>query len=278
MQYFYDSQKQQIRLTDVKLFDIKKTFECGQCFRFDESSDGSFRGIAFGKEINLIQKDTEIILYPTTEDDYKNIWKKYFDIDRDYASINETLSYDKTLNDAISYGKGIRILNQDPWEALCSFIISQNNNIPRIKGIIGRLCENFGEKISETGYSFPTADILANLSVEDLAPLRCGFRAKYILDAAKKVSNKEVDLEKLKKLNADESREILTSIYGVGNKVADCTLLFGLGHINVCPVDVWIKKALTVLFNGSFPQCAENYAGIAQQYIFYYARETKLNI
>ena len=160
---------------------------------------------------------------------------------------------------------------------MVSFIISANNNIPRIKGIVDRLCETFGE--GESGQkSFPSAEKLSTLTVEDLAPLRSGFRAKYIIDAAKKVANGSINLEKLKNCDSDSAREKLMEIYGVGEKVADCTLLFGLSHINVCPKDVWIKRALSVLYDGKFPKCAESYAGIAQQYLFFYARETKLDI
>lgn len=264
-------------LTDCGLFDLKKTFECGQCFRFDADENGVWHGIAAGKEISLFKDGDTIVMYPVKKEEFESFWFDYFDLKRDYNTVNLRLSQNEILRNACDYGKGIRILRQEPWEALCSFIISQNNNIPRIKGIINRLCEAFGERI-ETSYSFPSADTIAQLSVEDLAPLRSGFRAKYIIDAAKKVSSGEINLDEIATLSSDEAREKLTTIYGVGNKVADCTLLFGMGHIDVCPKDVWIKRALSVLFDGNFPKCAEEYAGIAQQYIFYYARETKLNI
>jgi len=182
------------------------------------------------------------------------------------------------LKAASGFAGGIRILRQDPWEALCSFIISQNNNIPRIKGIVERLCASFGEEIKEGFYSFPAAEKIATLTLEDLAPLRSGFRAKYILDGAKRVADGEIDLDALKELALDEARQELMKIYGVGEKVADCTLLFGLSHIDAFPKDVWIKKAMAKLFDGSLPECAAPYAGIAQQYIFHYARMTKLEI
>ncbi len=259
-----------------ELFDLKKTFLCGQCFRWEEK-DGVWSGIVKGRHLSLKEEKGYIILFPCTEQDFNSLWRDYFDLARDYSAVNEILSIDKILSRAAVYGKGIRILNQDPWEALCSFIISQNNNIPRIKGIVSRLCEAFGERI-QGGYSFPRAEKIASLSVEDLSPLRCGFRAKYILDAAKKVSSGEINFEELKAMESATAREKLITIYGVGEKVADCTLLFGLGHIDVCPKDVWIKRALSVLYNGEFPECAKDFAGIAQQYLFYYARETKLDI
>ena len=273
--FFEDNEK--VILKDVSHFDLQKTFECGQCFRFDADENGVWHGVAENKEITLTSDGNSIIMSPVTKAEFENFWFDYFDLKRDYNAVNLQLSENETLKKACEYGKGIRILRQNPWEALCSFIISQNNNIPRIKGIIARLCESYGQKIN-TLYSFPSADVIAELTVEDLAPLRSGFRAKYIIDAAKKVASGEIDLEEIAALESDKAREKLTAIYGVGNKVADCTLLFGMGHINVCPKDVWIKRALTVLFDGDFPKCAEEYAGIAQQYIFYYARETKLNI
>lgn len=276
MKIIYDSNNK-IILKNCQLFDLVKTFECGQCFRFDKDADNIWHGVVADKEISLYQMGDEIVMYPVTKEDFNSLWINYFDLERDYESINQQLSNDETLKKACSYGKGIRILKQEPWEALCSFIISQNNNIPRIKGIIKRLCESFGNKIGNS-YSFPSAQVISELNVEDLAPLRSGFRAKYIIDAAKKVSSGEINLKEISLLDSNIARDKLTTIYGVGEKVADCTLLFGMGHINVCPKDVWIKRALSKLFDGNFPECAENYAGIAQQYIFYFARETKLEI
>lgn len=258
-------------------FDLKKTFECGQCFRFDMDENNVWHGVVKDKEIHLFDSNEKVIVYPVTKEDFENFWCDYFDLRRDYQKINQKLSENEVLKNAADYGKGIRILKQDPWEALCSFIISQNNNIPRIKGIIKRLCENYGNKL-KNDYSFPSPDIIAKLTVEDLAPLRSGFRAKYIIDAAKKVSSGEINLNEIAILSGEKAREKLTTIYGVGNKVADCTLLFGMGHIDICPVDVWIKRALNYFFDNDFPECAKEYAGIAQQYLFYYARETKLNL
>ena len=269
--------KNTIKLTDFELFDLTKTFECGQCFRWDNIQKNLWKGVVQGKEIFVEEKDESLLFYPVSEDEFKKFWIHYFDLERNYKQINKELYKDSILKKAGKYGEGIRILNQDPWEALCSFIISQNNNIPRIKGIIQRLCENFGKKI-DTSYSFPSAEVLSKLTLEDLSILRSGFRAKYILDAAKKVASGEIDLEEIKSMDSDTARDILTSIYGVGAKVADCTLLFGMGHIDVCPKDVWITRALQVFYGGDFPDCAKDYAGIAQQYLFYYARETKLKI
>ena len=267
-----------IELHGVLNFVLSETLDCGQAFRWQETEDGLWQGVAFGRFLKIGSKNGVITLYNTSEDDFNLIWKDYFDLDRDYGKILSVLSQNDVLKTAGEFASGIRILRQEPWEALCSFIISQNNNIPRIKGIIDRLCENFGEKIAEGVYSFPTAEKIASLSLDDLAVLRSGFRAKYILDAAKKVASKEIVLEALRELALDDARAELVKIYGVGEKVADCTLLFGLSHIDAFPKDVWIKRAVLKLFDGALPECAKEYAGIAQQYIFHYARMTKLEI
>ena len=262
----------EIHIKNVSNFDLKDTLDCGQAFRFKPLDNGAWCGVAKGKYIELEKRNADIIIKGSCEEDYYNIWEEYFDLKRNYGEIIESISENEVLKAASEFGKGIRILNQDPWEALCSFIISQNNNIPRIKGIVERLCENFGEKCGDS-FTFPSADTVSKLSLDDLAVLRSGFRAKYILDAANKVANGEIDLEALKSMDFESAREILMTIKGVGPKVADCCLLFGLGHIEAFPRDVWIKRALTELFDGELPPCAERYAGIVQQYIFYYIRE-----
>lgn len=258
-------------------FNAAQTLDCGQAFRWRVDTDGTCFGFAKGKALKIKSEGNKTVFFDTSEEDFKNIWFDYFDFERDYSEIVNTVSANKTVKEAIKFASGIRVLRQDPWEALCSFIISQNNNIPRIKGIIDRLCQNFGEKCGEY-YTFPKAEALANLTPEDLSPLRCGFRARYIIDAAKKVSSGEINLEELKNTDTDTARAELMKICGVGAKVADCTLLFGLSHINALPRDVWIKRAIEKLFDGEFPKECEEYAGIVQQYIFQYARLTKLDI
>ena len=267
-----------IELHEASNFILSETLDCGQAFRWQEISPNLWQGVAFGKLLKIGSQEDVITLYNTSKEDFELIWREYFDLDRNYGEILSVLSQNEVLKAAGEFAGGIRILKQDPWEALCSFIISQNNNIPRIKGIVERLCENFGDKISEGIYSFPTAEKIAALSLDDLAVLRSGFRAKYILDAAKKVSSGEILLDELKSMPIDLARAELVKIYGVGEKVADCTLLFGLSHIEAFPKDVWIKRAVTKLFDGALPECANPYAGIAQQYIFHYARMTKLEI
>ncbi len=253
-------------------FDLKNTFECGQCFRWNENKDGSYSGIVKDKYARIYRDGEVVVIEDADEIDYKNIWERYFDLGECYDDMRkEIVLLDSRLKCAVDSIDGIRILNQDPWEALCSFIISQNNNIPRIKGIVERSCENFGDKI-ENGYTFPTAERLAALTADDLAPLRAGFRARYIIDAARKVSGGDVTLDKMYYAPIEECRKELMKITGVGAKVAECTLLYGFHRLDAFPVDVWMKKALTTLFNGITPENMGRYAGLAQQYIFHYSR------
>lgn len=265
-------EKNAIRIKNVKNFDLAQTLDCGQAFRWSVNDKGVWSGVAFGKYIELYNDNGDIIITGSSERDFSDFWSDYFDLPRDYSAVIDSFSSNETLRLAASFASGIRILRQEPFEALCSFIISQNNNIPRIKGIISRLCENFGDPVKET-YSFPSAEKLASLSVEDLAPIRSGFRAKYIIDAARKVSSGEIDLDSLKNLSYDEAQSVLLKIKGVGPKVADCALLYGCGHIEAFPKDVWIKRAINEYFGGEIPECTKGAAGIAQQYIFYYIRE-----
>ncbi len=270
------SKNDNIYIKSIEEFDLPHTLDCGQAFRWKCDENGIWYGVAGDKFLSLEKlNDGTVVLYNTNTDEFNGFWKDYFDLERDYGKIREILSQNETLKAACDYSYGIRILNQQPFETLCSFIISQNNNIGRIKGIIERLCENFGENMGGY-YTFPTAEKMAKLTVEDLAPLRSGFRAKYLLDAANKVASGEVKLENLKNFSLNEAREELMKIKGVGPKVADCALLFSHRHDRAFPKDVWIKRALDTLFGGELPEIAQEYAGIAQQYIFFYARDTKL--
>ncbi len=260
-----------VRVSPVRDLDLAETLDCGQSFRWEEY-DGGFRGIAFGREVVMKLEGETLTIENSTPEDFESIWKDYLDLGLDYGEIRRGISeLHPVLKEACAYAPGIRILRQEPWEALCTFIISQNNNIKRIKGIVSRLCENFGESIG-SGYGFPTAAALSRLAPDDLAPLRAGFRNKYIIDAAKKVAGGEVDLELCRTLPYEDARLELMKIKGVGVKVADCALLFGLHRIEAFPVDVWMKRALENLFPGMSPSDFGDYAGIAQQYIFHYSR------
>lgn len=267
-----------VYIKNIKTFNLAQTLDCGQAFRWRETENGIWQGVAFGRLLKLEKTaDGTVILYNTAKEDFENLWRGYFDLERNYDEIISKISTNNVLKTAAEYGYGIRVLNQEPWETLCSFIISQNNNITRIKGIIEHLCENFGE--DKGGYfTFPTAETVAALTLNDLAVLRAGFRAKYILDAALKVSSGEIDLSSLSSLPTDDARKELMKIKGVGPKVADCALLFSHRHTSAFPRDVWINRAMDKLFDGNLPKEAEEFAGIVQQYIFYYARETKLSI
>lgn len=262
-----------IMVDQVRDFDLAQTLDCGQSFRWSEQADGSFKGIAFGKCITLRLDGTRLYIDNASKADFEDIWYDYFDLGLDYGKIREDISkIHPVLADAAKYAPGIRILRQEPFEALCTFIISQNNNIKRIKGIVQRLCEGFGEQIGDGEFAFPDADRLAALAPDDLAPLRAGFRNRYLIDAAQRVSSGEVDLESCKTLDYDSARSELMKIVGVGRKVADCTLLFGMHRIEAFPVDVWMKRAMEKLFPNMDGNDFGEYAGIAQQYIFHYSR------
>ncbi len=289
--FFHENNIPCISFERPKHFDIEKIFDCGQCFRFDrvEKSkyESEFCGVAYGRFISVAQDKDRIYIFNSDKEDFEKIWRNYFSLSEDYTKINNdilSLSDNQALSDAVSYGDGIRILHQEPWEALCSFIISQNNNIPRIKSLISSISEKLGEKVDTYGmeshgareneYSFPTPESIVSAGVSEIFSLKTGFRAKYIVDAAKKVSDKTLDLDSmLKDNNTDNCLKELCSIYGVGPKVASCVLLFGLGHYDAFPVDVWIKRAMAKYFGESFSPCAlGTYRGIAQQYLFYYER------
>lgn len=265
-------------IIETKPFDLTQTFECGQCFRWNKNLDGSYTGVAHGKLINMCEKDG----YVEINDD-SDIWREYFDLDTDYNAIIHKLSCSDIMKNAISRGSGIRILRQDFFETVISFIISQNNNIPRIKGIVESLCARFGDRIEGNYYAFPKAEVLSSLEAEDLAFLRAGYRDKYIIDAAAKLARAELSMDVILNAPIDEARAEISKIKGVGPKVADCILLFGAARGEVFPTDVWMKKVLTELygFENLTPKAInafaiENFgslAGYAQQYLFYSMRE-----
>ena len=249
-------------------FNLKQTFLCGQCFRWKEQPDGSFSAIVSGKPVTAVQNGSDIeIESPHT----RKFLENYFDLQTDYSAYIKQFSADGTLKAACESSPGIRILRQEPFETLISFIISQNNNIPRISGIIDRLCENFGEK-TETGYTFPTSESLRGITADDLTPLRAGFRARYIADAVSRVNSGEIDFAEIDGLPLIPARERLKQIVGVGDKVADCVLLFGFHKIDAFPKDVWVKRIMAEFYPNGLPACAEGAQGIAQQYLFDYVR------
>ena len=256
----------------VENFDLALTLDCGQAFRWGQRPNGAWHGVASSRAVDITQDGEKITVIGDTDEAF---WRTYLDLDRDYGAICERLMTDGWLNRAISEYGGIRILRQDTWEALCSFIISQNNNIPRIKGIIERLCAAFGDDLGNGDFSFPAAERLAECSVDDLAPLRSGFRAKYIIDAAKKIADGEVKLDMLAVEDIDSCRAELIKIKGVGAKVAECTLLYGCGRIEAFPVDVWVKRIMSELYPDGLPECTVGVEGIAQQFLFHWRRQYK---
>lgn len=261
-----------VEISGVEKFSLEETFECGQCFRWNKVDD-KYYGVAFNRSLCVYYMSENIIMEGTTPEEVKSIWIKYFDLDRNYIIIREELSRkDDFLRQACNFCPGIRILNQDPWETLCSFIISQNNNIPRIKGIISRLCKKFGDKIGNDIFTFPSAKTLSKLMEDDLKEIRSGFRAGYIIDAAKKISCGEIDLEKIGGMSLNDAREKLMSIKGVGPKVSECTLLYGFHKLEAFPMDVWMKRIMQELFKGKSTSFFGKYAGIAQQHLFHYTR------
>lgn len=285
-----------VQFSDVEYFSPELVFDCGQSFRFERVENSrhecEFSGVAHGKIISVAKDGSNLYVYNTNEEEFERLWRRYFGLDRDYAAINSgilSLSENPALRDAVNKSSGIRILRQDSWEALCSFIISQNNNIPRIKSLIAALCARCGEECDPAGmeshiskvhanvtgalHSFPTPEKVASLGIDGLRELKVGFRAKYIYDAASRVLSGETKLDEIDSMETSLAAAELCKICGVGPKVASCALLFGHSKLDAFPVDVWIKKVLEKYFDPDFsPETLGEYAGIAQQYLFYYER------
>lgn len=255
----------------VECLDLDLTLDCGQAFRWEKQQDGSWSGVAKGVFLNIYKENDTVVLKNTTKEDFENVWYDYFDFGKDYVKICDTLKKDKLISGTVDEYYGIRILNQDSWEALCSFVISQQNNIKRIKGIISRLCATYGDKVCDGFYSFPSAQRLSSLSIEDFEALGTGYRAKYLEKLCRNVASGEIDLEKIKTLSLEDARKELLNIYGVGIKVANCALLFGFGFYDAFPIDVWMKRVMEYYPDG-LPQCFDGIGGIAQQYLFHWAR------
>lgn len=288
-----DMTERKIRIEQVRDFHPDHIFDCGQCFRWSREGDGSYTGIAGGKIANisfLPEKDGSgrLTLYNVTEEEYHSFWRTYLDLDRDYGKIKKRLMQnDEVMRQAVAYGHGIRLLQQEPWEALLCFILSQNNNIPRIRKCIESLCQNFGVYRGmyrgKAYYDYPSPETLASLSVEDLDPCRMGYRAKYLIGSAKKVVSDGIEaLQAMaeEQASAEEAFDYIRGFPGVGPKVANCILLFGMGKYESFPVDVWIRKVMEQLYGLKHPKEISAfvqkqfhpYGGFAQQYLFYYIR------
>lgn len=275
-----------VKLEGLENFLIAQIFDCGQCFRFDPVGDDSFEGVAYGRYVRFSQSAPNVLeIHNSTVEDYENIWRHYLALDADYSAIRaeiasrfKTASHgkDKIMPAAMEYGSGIRILRQESWETVCSFIISQNNNIPRIKKIVAAMCEKYGEEIKcgeKTYYAFPTPEALIAAGLDGLMELKTGFRAKYILDAATKAVHGGLDYEAITSMTPDEAMETLCDVRGIGPKVASCAMLFGFGITSAFPIDVWMKRVISKYYpDGLDIPALGKYAGIAQQYLFYYER------
>lgn len=283
-------EENKIKIQGLKDFEPKHIFECGQCFRWKRNDDDSYTYIAKKKVVNVKKEEDYVIFTNTTVEDFNNLWCDYFDLNRDYGHIKEVLSNDEILADATIFGHGIRILKQNPWEILISFIISANNRIPMIKKSIKTLSEQYGEYIGEYNgekyYAFPTVEKLAELKEEDIRACYTGFRAKYVLGAARRILEQNIDLYKIKDMTTEEGREILMKFSGIGPKVADCILLFSMDKMDAFPIDIWVKRVMEYFYLKEDTKLKDiqsyatekfgEYAGIAQQYLFYYAREKNI--
>ena len=265
----------EVEVTGLSEFDLAKTLDCGQCFRWAADDNGAYTGVAFGRATRLRQEGGSVFIACSIED-FEKVWRGYFDLDRDYADILRHICKDDFVREAAAFSTGIRILRQDKWEALCSFIVSQCNNIPRIKKIITALCGLFGDRFEFEGdsyFAFPTANRLATLNEADLAEIRCGYRAAYIIGAARAVADGALDLESLERGPLGAARAELMRLRGVGGKVADCAALYGLHLLDAFPLDVWMKRAVAEFYGEGFDaRLFSPFAGVAQQFIFHYIR------
>lgn len=272
-------------------FRLSETLECGQCFRFEKISDEEYIVVANRKVIFLKEDKGDIVIEGISKEEFR-YWKHYFDLDRDYAEIKSVLAEsDGVMKEAINYAPGIRVLNQDFFECLISFIISQNNRIPMIKKVIANISEKYGDYIGEYNgiayYAFPTPEQLGKADIEGLMSCKTGFRAKYIVDAVTKYNEGLLKREEIDLLSLADAKKRLMTIKGVGTKVADCVLFFSLERTDVFPTDVWIKRVMEYFYfeqkdtkideiHGLAEKKFGKNAGFAQQYLFNYARSLKI--
>ena len=272
MRFLYDENT--VIFENVPDYDLDRTFNCGQCFRWDAGRDG-WQGFAGVYPCCVRRQGDDVLvrsLVPVEDMAAFAVYmRKYLSLDMDYAGIKRRFSEDDTMKKAIEYSPGIRVLTQPFFETLITFIISRNNNIPRIKKIVDAMARTYGTKVGEM-YAFPTARQLAEVTEEQYSELRMGFRAKYVYDAVQKVLSGQVSEEVAKAMDYADAQKHLMQIKGVGPKVADCVLLFSCEKWESFPKDVWINRALSQMFPDGLPQCVKGREGIAQQYIFHYAR------
>lgn len=283
--------KNGIILKETKDFDPVHIFECGQCFRWIKEDDGSYTGVAKGKVINVKKDGENIVIDNTNKEEFENIWYDYFDLGRDYTSLKKELAqHDENLKKAVDFGWGIRILQQDSWEMLISFIISSNNRIPMIQRAINNISEKYGKEIGEYRgrkyFAFPSPEELSKASIEELRECKTGFRDKYIYHTNKMVIEENINMEDFIEMDSEVCHKELMKFKGVGAKVADCIALFGMRKYDSFPVDVWVKRVMQEFYGAedmSLPKMRKygmelfgEKAGFAQQYLFYYVRELEI--
>lgn len=279
-------------IEEVEDFNLSQTLECGQCFRFYKQDEDEYVVVAYEKLLHVKQENTTLIFFNCDIDTVEKTWIPYFDLERDYNSIKKyILRKDKKLEDAINEKYGVRILNQEFHEMLISFIISQNKQIPHIKQLVKRISEQYGTYLGEINgekyYSFPNVDILGTITENNFREMKTGFRAPYLRDAVEKLNNRELTSNMFQNLDENSARKKLMEVKGVGEKVANCVMLFSLGFRNAFPIDVWIKRIMEALyFDGKDTSKEEiakyagklygEYGGYAQQYLFCYGRDNKV--
>ena len=234
-------------LEGVKNFNIKQVVECGQCFRWKKVTDSNYIGVAYGRVIEVVQEGDKVQILNTTEEDFKNIWQEYFDFNRDYSEVKDKLMDDELLKKSMEFGYGVRVLNQEPFEILISFIISARNSIPVISKTINNISKKYGTKLQYKGedyYTFPTIEQLSIATEDEIRETGASFRSKYIVDTVRRLKDGELSLEEIMALNDDECHTKLQEFKGVGAKVADCVMLFSMKKTSAFPVDVWVKRAI----------------------------------
>ena len=266
-----------VKATDLS---IQQISESGQCFRLNQIAENRYALVALGRYLEIEQRGDELI-FSCSQEEYETVWRQYFDMESDYGQYRSAVpEQDDYLTKAAAFGSGIRILRQDVWEMLISFIISQQNNIKRIRKCIETLCERYGERKSfgdgknagDTGYyTFPGVEALARASEKELRDCNLGYRSRYIVGTSNSILKGEVDLNALNMMDYIQAKSELLKLSGVGEKVADCICLFGLHHMDAFPVDTHIRQAMDTHYPAGFPfERYAGYAGVMQQYIFYY--------
>ncbi len=289
--YRIETDNKKVIVKNVRDFDIVHIFESGQCFRWIRQPDNSYTGVAKDRVVNIKVVNDSVIIDNTSFEEFINVWFDYFDLGTDYSKIKEVLSKDRILEEAITFGDGIRLLRQDIWEVIISFIISANNNIPRIAKIIESISEGFGEKLvykEQVYYTFPSISILGRANETQIAVCKAGYRNKYIADTSTLILEKAVDLGKLSERDTASCRKELLKLPGVGPKVADCIMLFSGMKYDVFPTDVWVRRVMGELYFNREVSMREiqdfvsekfgSLAGYAQQYLFYYARQNRIGM